>query len=603
MANKIDGLQGLMQITPSAVTMKKQPQAELREYGPSGGALFTVDATGLGISLLEWTRANQASLEAAYRTHGMILFRGFEVGEASLGSLVQQWSGAVLDYTEPSTPRTKVRDKIYTSTEYPQDQSIPLHNEQSYSSRWPRRIWFYCDEPPAQSGETPIADSHAVYERINPAVRETFLKKQVLYVRNYREDLDLKWQAVFQTEDRGEVEAYCRRNEMEWRWGPDSTLQTRTRRPAAMAHPDTGEMLWFNQAHLFHVSNLPQPVREYLLANYAEMDLPRNAFYGDGTPIEADALDEVRRVYREATVTFPWQRHDLLMLDNMKFAHGRNPFKGNRRILVAMADPMTMLDAGAQARRQTSTFFITRQQDDSPQRLKYKLAALIRILAMEGLEEGISGHISVRVPGTPDRFWVNPFGLTFEEVTPENILMVDHDANVIEGAHPVNVAGFCIHAAIHKARPDVQCVAHTHSPWGAAFSSLGRRIEPLDQNCCMFFEEHELLDEYHGPINDAAEAARLHNLLATASTLILQNHGTITLGQDVESAGVRMLAAERAYRLHLRVLHTKAVPIPAEVARTTREWIANPIGLKIEFDAYLRKAERHYPDLLRFRPE
>lgn len=107
---------------------------------------------------------------------------------------------------------------------------------------------------------------------------------------------------------------------------------------ASARHPRTGEEVWFNQAHLFHVSSLGPDMRDSLLAEFGEANLPRNSYYGDGTRIEDSVLDEIRGVYREEEVAFAWQQADILMLDNMLAAHGRRPFKGPRKVVVGMAE-------------------------------------------------------------------------------------------------------------------------------------------------------------------------------------------------------------------------------------------------------------------------
>jgi alpha-ketoglutarate-dependent taurine dioxygenase len=192
--------------------------------------------------------------------------------------------------------------------------------------------------PPTQGGETPIADCRKVFERIDPKVRQRFIEKGWMLVRNFGDGLSLSWQSVFQTEDRSAVEAYCRQAGIETEWHGDR-LRARQVRRAVAQHPATGEMVWFNHAAFFHVSTLESSTREVLLAGLAEEDLPNNTYYGDGSPIELSALDEIREAYRIEMVSFAWQPGDILMLDNMLVAHGRNPYAGPRKILVAMSEP------------------------------------------------------------------------------------------------------------------------------------------------------------------------------------------------------------------------------------------------------------------------
>lgn len=291
------------------------------------------------VDLISWIKGNHQRIEAILLQQGAILFRGFNTD--SLGAFeqfVSAISPELLNYSERSTPRSEVKKHIYTSTEYPSDRSIPLHNEMSYAHNWPMKIWFYCARSAQQGGETPVADSREVYKHLDPELRERFHQKKVMYVRNYGEGLDLPWQEAFQTTDRAEVEQYCQSANISVEWKPDNRLQTRQVHDAILAHPQTGELIWFNQVQLFHISALEPDVRASLLEIFGEDNLPRNVYYGDGTPIEEDVVEEIRRVYQKLTVSFLWQEKDILMLDNMLVAHGRAPFTGPRQILVAMAE-------------------------------------------------------------------------------------------------------------------------------------------------------------------------------------------------------------------------------------------------------------------------
>jgi alpha-ketoglutarate-dependent taurine dioxygenase len=194
-------------------------------------------------------------------------------------------------------------------------------------------------QPAGRGGETPIADSRRVYQLIDPRIKARFIEKQVMYVRNYGDRFDLRWQQVFQTESQAEVEQFCRRAGIECEWRERDRLRTRQRCQAVAAHPVTGEMVWFNQAHLFHVSNLETSIGAALLEEFREEELPRNAYHADGSPLEASMLDEIRRVYSTEAVSFPWKEGDILLLDNMLAAHGRTPFVGSRKMLVGMCEP------------------------------------------------------------------------------------------------------------------------------------------------------------------------------------------------------------------------------------------------------------------------
>lgn len=280
--------------------------------------------------------------EQLYRCGG-VLFRDFQVdGVADFQAFAAAFGHPLLSYDFGSTPRTQVTAGVYTSTEYPPHQTIPLHNEQAYTREWPLKIWFYCAIAARFGGETPIADSRAIYRRIDPALRERFASKGVMYVRNYGNGLDVPWPQVFGTDDPAEVERYCRAHGITCEWKDAGELRTRQVCQGVAQHPVTAEWVWFNQAHLFHVSNLEPEVRDTLLDILDETDLPRNAYYGDGTPLEDSALAEIRGVLAAETRCFPWQAGDVLMLDNMLAAHARAPFVGPRKVVVAMAEGLRL---------------------------------------------------------------------------------------------------------------------------------------------------------------------------------------------------------------------------------------------------------------------
>lgn len=292
-----------------------------------------------GARLDVWMRDNRHRVESKLTRHGGILFRGFDLsGPRAFERVVGGVSAEALDYVYRSTPRTALGNRIFTATEYPPKQTIPLHNEEAYQRDWPMRLLFHCVRPAAQGGETLIADTLKVTARIDPAVREKFLEKGVMYVRNYGGGADLSWQTVFQTESRDEVERYCAGHDISFEWKPDERLRTAQVCQAMAHHPSTGDRLWFNQAHLFHISSLEPRTRAAMLAVFGEEELPRNAFYGDGSPLEEEALEHVREAFRAETVHFTWQADDVLLLDNMLAAHGRSPYQGERKVLVAMTD-------------------------------------------------------------------------------------------------------------------------------------------------------------------------------------------------------------------------------------------------------------------------
>jgi alpha-ketoglutarate-dependent taurine dioxygenase len=333
-----NALRGLVSRPRSVLTKAALVQtgffAEHLEAAP-----VVVTAQSRDVDPLSWTVENRGKIDALLAKYGAVLFRGFAIAHASeFRSFCTTVTDEILESSERAAPRVEISPRVYTSTEYPPEYPIPLHHENAFAYRWPMKVLFYCDVPASQGGQTPIADDQVFFQLLDPHVREEFRKKGVMYVRNYGMGVDMPWQEVFQTDAQAEVNEYCQRAGMCCEWLSGNRLRTRRISPAIIADPRNGKDLWFNHAHLFHVSNVEPALRESLAREFQEWDLPRNAFFGDGTSMEPAVLDHVRECYRRAAVRFDWQKGDVLLVDNMAIAHGREPFVGPRRILVVLAD-------------------------------------------------------------------------------------------------------------------------------------------------------------------------------------------------------------------------------------------------------------------------
>ncbi|MBW4483047.1 MAG: amino acid adenylation domain-containing protein [Tildeniella torsiva UHER 1998/13D] len=287
--------------------------------------------------LRDWAENHRPWLEQQLQQHGAILFRGFDLGSALEFEQVAQAICPDLFGDYGDLPREGMGGKVYGSTPYPAEQAIRFHNESSHLHRWPMKIWFFCVQAAQQGGETPIIDCRKAYQLLSPSLRQHLQIKQLMYVRTFTDGLDVSWQAFFQTSDRTAVEAECRRHRMQVEWTAQG-LRTRQICPAVLPHPKTGDWVLFNQIQLHHVAYLEPSVRRSLLSVLGESHLPRQVYYGDGSPLEETVLAELDAVYEQSKVQFAWQTQDLLMLDNMLVAHGRNPFVGPRKIVVAMGE-------------------------------------------------------------------------------------------------------------------------------------------------------------------------------------------------------------------------------------------------------------------------
>ncbi len=338
-----------MTANPSAPSV---PAARPGDAAAIDSALpFVLSAPAQGVPVAEFLAGGRRLVRERLRERGAVLLRGFGIGGVDgFEGVVRSVSGDPLAYAERSSPRSTIKGQVYTSTDYPPAEEIFLHNENSYQADWPMTLFFYCVRPPETLGSTPLADTRRIHDAIDPAVREEFAARGWMVVRNFTEGFGVPWQRAFNTTDRAAVERYCAGNGVETEWTAGGCLRTRARREAVRRHPVTGETVWFNHATFFHVTTLADEVCAGLREMFDEQDLPTNTYYGDGSPIADDVTDHLRACYRAEQRRFDWEPDDVLLVDNMLCAHGREPFTGPRRIAVAMAEPWSVERARSDAR-------------------------------------------------------------------------------------------------------------------------------------------------------------------------------------------------------------------------------------------------------------
>lgn len=330
------GMDQFQSVRPQAIDLTA---GELVETHPLDGhdLPLVIEPAVADLELSDWAEDHTVLIEEKLLAHGAVLFRGFGVSGTAEFERFAQTVCPHLFHENGEHPRESIDGNVYTPTFYPPEKQLLWHNENSFNHRWPKRILFCCQTPAERGGETPVVDSRRVFEALAPEIREEFARKGVMYTRTYGTGLGLGWQEVFQTTDRAEVEARCRDQRFEFEWRGD-VLHTQCVRPAVLHHPDTGEASWFNQAQHWHVSCLDAETRASVETLFCEEELPRNCYLGDGSPIADEAMAAILEVYRELEVSFPWLRGDVLLMDNILAAHGRNPFSGDRKILVAMGE-------------------------------------------------------------------------------------------------------------------------------------------------------------------------------------------------------------------------------------------------------------------------
>ncbi|GAA0909305.1 TauD/TfdA family dioxygenase [Streptomyces thermoalcalitolerans] len=290
-----------------------------------------------------WAAEHREALRAQVIEHGALLVRGLGLREPDLiAAVFAELGGPLMAEREAFAPREPRGPGLYSSTAWPANQPMCMHHELSYALETPGLMLFACTVPPAEGGATGVADAEAVLQALPAELTERFEREGWLLVRSYNDEIGASLAESFGTDDRETVENYCRAHAIDFTWQPDGTLRTRQRRAAVVRHPVTGRRCWFNQIAFLNEWTLAPEVREYLVDEYGEDGLPFNTRFGDGSPIGEDVVQLLNETYEQHTRREPWQAGDLMLVDNIRTAHSREPFTGDRQVLVAMAEPQRL---------------------------------------------------------------------------------------------------------------------------------------------------------------------------------------------------------------------------------------------------------------------
>lgn len=284
-------------------------------------------------------RMRKDALVADLERHGAVLLRDFGIPDvATFRAIVAEFVPSLAGYCGGDSPRRLVAEHVYTSTSYPATLPIALHNEMSYSRVYPTLIGFYCETPATRGGETPLADGRRVLAALSTDLRERLARKRLRYVQNLPATTGIgkSWAETFETTDRGVVETVLRGRGAEHAWKADGSLRVTEVTDPIVVHPRTREHVFFSQPHMWHASSLDDRTRRALLKICAVDDLYHHCTFGDGSELAEADLAEIRAALDAEAVQFAWHAGDVLLVDNVLVAHGRRPFEGARRVLVAM---------------------------------------------------------------------------------------------------------------------------------------------------------------------------------------------------------------------------------------------------------------------------
>ena len=327
--------------TPSSATVPPSPLPDV-ELSTDSPPLLTVSPAE---PASHWVAGRRDVLRAAVAEHGAVLVRGLGLRDASdVGAVFRGLTDTPMVEREAFSPRRAYTDGVYASTVWPSNQPMCMHHESSYGVEVPGLMLFACLAAAERGGATGVADAAAVLAALPTELTERFERDGWLLTRSYNDEIGASVAEAFGTADRTVVEAYCRAHSIAFDWRPDGSLHTRQRRPAVLRHPVTGRRCWFNQIAFLSEWTMDAEVRAYLVDLYGADGLPFTTRYGDGDPIGADVVRTINEAYEAHTVRAAWRPGDLLLVDNIRCAHGREPFEGPREVLVGLADPVRPAD-------------------------------------------------------------------------------------------------------------------------------------------------------------------------------------------------------------------------------------------------------------------
>jgi alpha-ketoglutarate-dependent taurine dioxygenase len=297
-----------------------------------------------------WAAEYRDALRTVVAEHGSVLVRGLGLRDAAeIGAVFRRLATGLMTEKEAFASRRTYSDGVYSSSKWPNNQPMCMHHELSYMLEFPGLMLFACLSAPTDGGATAVADSPTVLNALPTELIGRFEREGWLLTRNYNDEIGASFAEAFGTEDRGAVESYCRANAIEFQWQPDGGLRTRQRRNAVVRHPVTGQRCWFNQIAFLNEWTIDPDVREFLVDVYGADGLPFNTRFGNGDPIGEDVVALLNTVYEANTAREPWQAGDLMLVDNVRTAHSREPFEGSREVLVAMADAVRLADCSPTA--------------------------------------------------------------------------------------------------------------------------------------------------------------------------------------------------------------------------------------------------------------
>jgi len=285
------------------------------------------------VLLNDWLLENKDLVNDHLSKEGAVLFRNFNMDIGDAFREVVSSHGKAIEYDLGAANRSKIIDNIYISTFHPKEEDLEMHNEMSYTSHWPKELMLYCQIPSEEGGETPLCDGRLIWGMLKEETKKKFEELSIMYVRKLGGLFGgLTWQKVFNTSDKKIAENKCRESDIAFEWLGEDVMVMKWVKPATIKHPVSNETAWFNHCFFFNSIVLNQELKSVMNID----DIPFYCYYGDGSAIETEVLEELKNAFEKTKSAFVWEKGDVLLIDNILLSHGRNSFKGERKVLAAM---------------------------------------------------------------------------------------------------------------------------------------------------------------------------------------------------------------------------------------------------------------------------
>lgn len=312
-----------------------------------GNKTLVLEAPAENFDFASWAHQYRSYIDAKLLRHGSLVLKNFRIDTMAKFETLARALCDRLYSGYGDLPTHEDNQQLYHATPYTASHPIYFHNEASHTSKWPLKQFFLCVQAAESGGELGVSDCRAILKTLGNTLVQQFIDKRLMYVRNFVPYVDVRWQDFYKINDRTQLAAFLKERGIEFEWKGE-VLQTRIRAPAVAIHPKSKELVWFNQIQLHHPRMLDAKVYSGLKSMFVtESEFPRYVCFGDGTPISSAMIDEISQALEKHATNIAARNGDVIFNDNMLVSHSRRPYKGPRKVCVALGDAVDSRDVDA----------------------------------------------------------------------------------------------------------------------------------------------------------------------------------------------------------------------------------------------------------------